>query len=261
MNDLNIEKRQQLYSREKETWPKGQDIVTHRFHLISFTSSTKGYVSSTKGYIPTEISMAEFSLKEGITKVLHGFINWNKDNDATTGELWHEMHKFIETGNEGGIYSPVYSFAGRNRESFEFLKFLQGKANSDTNHFNDGIFWVEYLIKDLCKQVDVEVPYNDIRQVTSVALRPDISSLCDYHAAQNDVHCALGMVKTLAHVITEYLQKFYSFVTTPLHRPEKHAARSMYSHPSPKEPIIERESKYDLYTITRIHSSDAECPF
>ncbi|XP_055843862.1 protein maelstrom [Episyrphus balteatus] len=212
---------------------KRNELADQKYYFIMvnyFTKTLQGGV-----YLPAEVSVCQFSLKDGICRKFHSFVNpgvtiyghsyeAQQHSDTThqlplppnamgeqqLGKLYNLILHFIRP-DDGGEYPPVFT----NVESMQIVESAMNfiKADAGANNVDLKIYSIQYLFFTLkeatCEVGEVEKPASIF--VTDAYFDRDIFEYmvgiaCDFHE-KNDKsnYCTLSCVTRWCYMFSEYM--------------------------------------------------------
>ncbi|CAG5123494.1 unnamed protein product [Candidula unifasciata] len=239
-----------LRTREKQDLVKsweGQDLLDIRFHVINFqvmyTDEPVDY------YLPLEVGMVSFTLRDGITKHLHSFIdagevphgnmhlalkhseNTHKiplsfeQADSDFLRLWTRLEKFVVSDPHRDDVPPIFCLASEKVIVQSCLDYIHYHARTGEPNIFTRVYALEDLVMSLLLQSGKFTVKPSETQIHDSLLRNQwdyVSSIrCAYHDESDCSYCSLAIVKRLSFAIFDMLSSVLGFKLKEHHMPDE----------------------------------------
>ncbi|BFZ25966.1 hypothetical protein BsWGS_29005 [Bradybaena similaris] len=239
-----------IRTREKQQLVKsweGQDILDIEFHIINFqvmyTEEPVDY------YLPLELGIVRFTLRDGITKQLHSFIDAGEvphgnmhlalkhsenthqiplnfeEAESNHLRLWSKIEKFVVTDPRRDDVPPIFCLASEKTLVESSLDYIHYHARSGEPNIFTKIYALEDLVMSLLLQSGKFTVKPSETQIHDSLLRNQwdyISSIrCAYHDTADCSYCSLAIVKRLSFAVFDMLSSVLDFKLKETHMPDE----------------------------------------
>lgn len=225
-----------------------EDSLDMKFHVIDFQVL---YDERTEDhYMPVELGMVSFTLRKGLIKSLHTFINPGpipqgnrgmafrhsenthkipvdyEKGDKNYQEIWTKIKNFVEEDQSDSDEIPPLFTLSDNTEIVEScLDFIHTLSDVNEPNLLHKIFCMEDLVASLI----IKSGTMDRRPVLSQihdALKQNIwdytsSIRCSFHEETDCSHCSISIVKRYCFAAFDLLTNVLGFDLTKNHMPEE----------------------------------------
>uniref|UniRef100_W8CE96 Protein maelstrom 1 n=3 Tax=Ceratitis capitata TaxID=7213 RepID=W8CE96_CERCA len=223
------------------------------------------FVKSLKGniYVPAEISVAEYSLKDGVCRKYHTFVNPgpkiyglqyeaqhhsesthklplppNAKGEANMGLIYSNVLDFIRN-QESGEYPPVYTFPEAKQIVESVLDFLKKDSPSNVDLRVYDIKFLFYILKEAtCEMGEVPKPLN--QHITDAFFERDSFEFnnglaCTYHEdIDKSKYCTQSCVTRWGFMFSDYMCRDIAIDLIPgRHAPIDYKLAATIVDPSP----------------------------
>ncbi|XP_052060350.1 protein maelstrom homolog [Mytilus californianus] len=226
----------------KSQWPTGKLLASEKFYLLNIQTLCK---TDDGDYLPCEIGAIEYSIKSGITKTLHRFIEPGRiptgyryecksksedthkipierfeKSDANYRGLWIQLENFVNPNGEKPEYPPFYCM-GTDVEELEYcLNWVHDKACLGYANRLRRVYNLEGLVQDLFGHIGHSVSETQVIDLmTAHTWDFEPKTRCDFHEELECKFCSLGLVNRYAYAISDSVCPLYGVQITPKHLP------------------------------------------
>ncbi|XP_056012960.1 protein maelstrom-like isoform X2 [Ostrea edulis] len=242
-NDAETEK-QRLKQRRivREKWLPGEEVVNEVFYLINFQTLC---VTDDGHYLPAEIGVIEYSIRRGISKKLHRFIEpgripigyrgackeksedyhkipmENFENaDSNYRGLWIQLENFVNPNGEKPEYPPFYCLGNDITETVYCLEWIHGRACLGIPNRLKKVYELEGMVYDLYQHIGLSVSKTRVIEfLTSNSWDYEPKTRCDYHEELECKYCSLGIIQRYAYAMSDSLCGPFKIELTNRHLP------------------------------------------
>ncbi|XP_028405303.1 protein maelstrom homolog [Dendronephthya gigantea] len=240
---LNEQRRRKERKSVVESW-LGKDVSNERFLMISFMSLCD---MPDDKYMPCEMAIAEYSLKSGITRTLHKYIDPGtiplgyrftamQQSEAThqippeglSTENYHDIYdqvlQFVNP-RKLNTYPPVYCKASESKLTEFSLDWLASRAGSPNKIKK--VYELGGLVCDLfaeSKDAETKVApskHNVMELLSTTVFDYESGARCKWHEEKEIRFCASGTVKRYCYCMSDFLCGAFGIEQTSNHLPER----------------------------------------
>ncbi|KAK3611248.1 hypothetical protein CHS0354_003877 [Potamilus streckersoni] len=230
----------------RSKWPPGKELANETFYFINFQTLCE---TEEGEFLPAEIAVIEYSIKNGITKNLHRFIEpgsiptgyrytciANSENnhkipvesfelaDVNYRGLWIQLENFVNPNQEKEEYPPLYYLhADNSYECVDYcLRWIHSRACLGIPNRLRKVYSLDGLVVDLFSHVGVEVSETSIiSMLTSNTWDYEEKTRCEFHEKKECIHCSLGIVNRYGYAISDSICHLFNVNLTEKHVPMK----------------------------------------
>ncbi|KAL3863456.1 hypothetical protein ACJMK2_005210 [Sinanodonta woodiana] len=233
----------------RSKWPPGKELANETFYFINFQTLCE---TEEGEFLPAEIAVIEYSIKKGIIKHLHRFIEPGSiptgyrytciSNSANTHQipvesfehadvnyrgLWIQLENFINPNQEKEEYPPLYYLDADN--SYECVSYCLRWIHSRTclgvpNRLRK-VYSLDGLVVDLFSHVGVEVSSTSVIDLlTSNTWVYEEKTRCKFHKEKECIYCSLGIVNRYGYAISDSICHLFDVDLTEKHVPMRSSA-------------------------------------
>lgn len=245
--DHDAETEQQRQKERKavcEKWPPGEAIANEVFYLINFQTLC---VTDDGHYLPAEIGVIEYSVKRGISKKLHRFIEAGRipmgyrgackeksedyhkipmenfeNADSNYRGLWIQLENFVNPNGEKPEYPPLYCLGNDIKETTYCLEWIHGRACLGIPNRLRKVYELEGMVTDLYHHIGKSVSKTRvIEMLTSSSWDYEPKTRCDYHEELECKYCSLGIIQRYSYAMSDSLCGLLKVELTERHLPAR----------------------------------------
>ncbi|XP_062608158.1 protein maelstrom homolog isoform X3 [Saccostrea cucullata] len=232
--------KQRMSVREK--WPPGEEVANEVFYLINFQTLC---MTDDGHYLPAEIGVIEYSIKRGISKKLHRFIEpgriplgykgvckeksedyhkipmENFENaDSNYRGLWIQLENFVNPNGEKPEYPPFYCLGNDIKETAYCLEWIHGRACLGIPNRLKKVYELEGMVTDLYQHLGHSVSKTRVIELlTSNSWDYEPKTRCDYHEELECKYCSLGIIQRYSYAISDSFCGLLKIELTNRHLP------------------------------------------
>nr|XP_022328465.1 protein maelstrom homolog isoform X2 [Crassostrea virginica] len=223
-------------------WPPGKEVANEVFYLINFQTLC---VTDDGHYLPAEIAVIEYSVRRGVSKKLHRFIEpgripmgyrgackdksedyhkipmENFENaDSNYRGLWIQLENFVNPNGEKPEYPPMYCLGNDIKETVYCLEWIHGRACLGIPNRLRKVYELEGMVTDLYQHIGLSVSKTRvIDMLTSSSWDYEPKTRCDYHEELECKYCSLGIIQRYAYAMSDSLCSLMNIELTGRHLP------------------------------------------
>lgn len=223
-------------------------ITDMKIYIISFNVMV---VTRENEHYPNEIGLVEFSLRDGIRKIYHAFIdpgqipigyfsaakhhsadshqlpipmsdaeNFNLTLESDYGKILNHILDFTDAHKGPKI---LFSHESQVEQTEGSLEFLRSQSPRIKNNKNVTIANLVVLLNKLFSIAGYPLPTRVEADDLLVQNMFDfaLQSRCEFHEERDSCYCALGYARKMCFIISDSLVKHFGLELTPAHLPQR----------------------------------------
>lgn len=243
--DKNVDlqkKRTKERNSVKSQWPSGKLLADEKFYIINIQTLCK---TDNGDYLPCEIGAIEYSIRRGITKTLHRFIEPGRIPTGYLGEcktksedyhqipvqrfdkadanyrgLWIQLENFVNPNGEKPEYPPFYCMGTDVEEMDYCLNWVHDKACLGYANRLKKVYSLEDLVQDMFGHIGHSVSETQVIDLlTAHTWDFEPKTRCDFHEELECKYCSMGIINRYAYAISDSVCPLYEVQITTKHLP------------------------------------------
>ncbi|XP_069115052.1 protein maelstrom homolog [Argopecten irradians] len=226
----------------KESFPPGKALADEDFYLINFQTLCKTVEGD---YLPAEVAVIEYSIRKGIKRAYHKFIEpgriptgyryecqqkstdyhqipvsgFDQADDNYRG-IWIQLENFVNPNGDKPEYPPLFCLGDDCEEMAYCLEWVKGGAALGVPNRLTKVYELEGLVVEMFGHIGPAPSKSSvIDMLTSSAWDYEQKTKCAFHEDLECKYCSLGIVKRYAFAISDSICQKYDVDLTKNHIP------------------------------------------
>ncbi|XP_064651283.1 protein maelstrom homolog [Lineus longissimus] len=228
-----------------QRWPEGHEVINEKFYFIDFQTLCK---TEEGDYLPVEMGLVEFTMKDGIRKTYHTFIDpgpiplgyrfeCQRTSDDTHKipvagfqfaesnyrSIWIQLENFVNPGGENSYYPPIFCAEEKIEEVEYCMGWIHSHACLGVPNRLKKISHLETMVQELFKHIGEpppsEVALHDL--LTASVFDYETGVMCSYHEEVESKFCSMGRVRIYSYSLADAMCALYEIELTSKHLPSR----------------------------------------